>query len=224
MEQAAHEHPRPVEASGVPLGRRARRRAETGARILQAALTLFARQGFSATRIDQITEAADVGKGTFFNYFPTKEHVMAGFAGKQLEKIQNALSSAQDAKRPLRDVLEELLQSLEQVPTRSPELVRSLLVAILSSEVVRELTAPTLARARHLLAELMALGQRRGEIRTDVKPADLARFFQQNGFGTILLWSLDPADSLPKLQRATFDLIWSAIQARRQNRRREEQR
>ena len=72
----------------APPGRRARRRAETRARILRAAWRLFERQGFFATTVEQITEAADVGKGTFFNYFPSKEHVLAGFGEMQLGKIR----------------------------------------------------------------------------------------------------------------------------------------
>ncbi|HLJ42079.1 MAG TPA: TetR family transcriptional regulator, partial [Candidatus Acidoferrales bacterium] len=53
-------------------GRRERRRTETRERIFRAALDLFAERGFMETTVEDITEAADVGKGTFFNYFPTK--------------------------------------------------------------------------------------------------------------------------------------------------------
>ncbi len=215
-------HDRPLQTGGLHPDRRARRKAETRVRILEAALRFFARQGFSATSVEQITEAADIGKGTFFNYFPSKEHVLAGFAVRQVERIQGALNSARDNSQPLHDVLRGLLKSLQQEPARSPQLARSLLGAILSSEPVRELTYPPLERARSLLAELMALGQKRGEIRSDVRPADLARFFQQNGFGAVLLWSLHPAQSVRELQRATFELIWSALQARPQNRRKQE--
>jgi AcrR family transcriptional regulator len=212
---------RPLQTRGLRPDRRARRQAETRARILEAALGLFARQGFSATSVEQITEAADVGKGTFFNYFPSKKHVLAGFAGTQLGKIQGALNSARENNQPMHDVLRRLLESLEQEPTRSPQLARSLLVAILSSEPVQELTCTPLERARSLLAELMELGQEREEIRSDVKPADLARFFQQNGFGAVVLWAFHPARSVRELQRATFELIWSALQARPQKRRTE---
>ncbi|HSC78681.1 MAG TPA: TetR family transcriptional regulator, partial [Candidatus Acidoferrales bacterium] len=77
-----------------PAGRRARRKAELRQRILAAAFELFARQGFFATTVEQITEAADVAKGTFFNYFPTKEHVLGGFGDMQLARIEAALAEA----------------------------------------------------------------------------------------------------------------------------------
>src|SRR5437899_3870437 len=57
-------------------GRRERRRTETRERIFRAAMQLFAQHGFFSTTVEDITEAADVGKGTFFNYFPSKEHVL----------------------------------------------------------------------------------------------------------------------------------------------------
>ncbi|MBU0755116.1 MAG: TetR/AcrR family transcriptional regulator [Planctomycetes bacterium] len=45
--------------------------------IYETALKLFSEQGFEKTTVQQITETAQVGKGTFFNHFPTKEHVVA---------------------------------------------------------------------------------------------------------------------------------------------------
>jgi AcrR family transcriptional regulator len=198
-------------------GRRERHRAETRARILQAALSLFARQGFAATRVEQITEAADVGKGTFFNYFPSKEHVLAGFAGRQIGKIQGALEKARQGAEPIRELLFHLLVSLENEPGLNPELTRSLLVALLSSQAVRELANPNLKRGRKLLAEILTLGQQGGEIRADANPLVLARFFQLSAFGTMFLWSLHPAPKLPEWQRTTFELVWSALAAKVKN-------
>ncbi|QAY65836.1 TetR/AcrR family transcriptional regulator [Paenibacillus protaetiae] len=55
--------------------KREEKKLETKNRILEAAMCLFAEQGFEATTVAQITEAAGVAKGTFFNYFKTKEEV-----------------------------------------------------------------------------------------------------------------------------------------------------
>ena len=46
------------------------------ARIAQAALELFKSQGFAETTIDQIAEAAGVGRRTIFEHFPTKEAIL----------------------------------------------------------------------------------------------------------------------------------------------------
>src|SRR5262245_36278004 len=57
--------------------RRERRKADTAARIRQAAGDLFPGQGIEKTTTEQITAAADVGKGTFFNRYRSKEAVLA---------------------------------------------------------------------------------------------------------------------------------------------------
>jgi AcrR family transcriptional regulator len=63
-------------ARGSPLGRRERKKARTRAAIRHHAMRLFREQGFQATTVEQIAEAADVSQSTFFRYFPTKEAVI----------------------------------------------------------------------------------------------------------------------------------------------------
>jgi AcrR family transcriptional regulator len=65
------------QAPAVPRpGLRERKKARTRAAIREHALRLFREQGYAATTVDQISEAADVSPSTFFRYFPTKEDVV----------------------------------------------------------------------------------------------------------------------------------------------------
>jgi AcrR family transcriptional regulator len=62
--------------SSPPTGLRERKKAKTRAAIRDHAMRLFEEQGYAATTVDQIVEAADVSQSTFFRYFPTKEDVV----------------------------------------------------------------------------------------------------------------------------------------------------
>ncbi|MFJ3949508.1 TetR family transcriptional regulator [Streptomyces sp. Je 1-4] len=62
---------------GTPkIGLRERKKIQTRQAIRRAAYRLFEEQGYDATPIDQIAEAADVSPSTVFRYFPTKEDIV----------------------------------------------------------------------------------------------------------------------------------------------------
>jgi AcrR family transcriptional regulator len=63
-------------SSPAPADRGARRRAQTRAKLIEAARLLIARQGVDATRINEITDEADVGFGSFYNHFDSKDAIV----------------------------------------------------------------------------------------------------------------------------------------------------
>ncbi|MEH3140733.1 MAG: TetR family transcriptional regulator [Mycobacterium kyogaense] len=60
----------------VPLGLRERKKSQTRRAIRRAAFALFTTQGFNATTVEQIAEAAEVSPRTFYRYFGIKEAVL----------------------------------------------------------------------------------------------------------------------------------------------------
>ena len=64
------------DTSQPPLDRHARRRERTRTQLIEAAKVLFAHQGVDTTRINDITEQADVGFGSFYNHFDSKEAIV----------------------------------------------------------------------------------------------------------------------------------------------------
>lgn len=67
--------------------RRERKKRETRARILDAALTLMAERGYDAVKIDDIAARADVANATFFLHFPTKSALITAFTEQVSDKI-----------------------------------------------------------------------------------------------------------------------------------------
>src|ERR1700687_6403062 len=102
--------------------RRQRRSTELRTRLFRAALDLFAKQGFAETTVEDITSAADVGKGTFFNYFPSKDHILLAFGEMQLAKLRLAVEEARDASQPMPEFLRSLGERMTQEPARHPDI------------------------------------------------------------------------------------------------------
>src|SRR5467141_2611002 len=153
-------------------GRRQRRSADIRERLFRAALKLFAEKGFSETTVEDITEAADVGKGTFFNYFPSKDHILLAFGEMQLAKLQRAIELARQTNEPMPEFLRSLGVRMTQEPTRNPAIIRALLQAYLSTTPVREAMIDLQKRIHALHTQIVQLGQERGEIRSDLPAAD----------------------------------------------------
>jgi hypothetical protein len=99
-------------------------------------------------------------------------------------------------------------------PGRSPKLIGSMFAAHHANDAVRGIFVEKLAKGRAILAEVMALGQKRGEIRRGADPALLARAFQQAFFGTLVMWAMDPSMPLQRRLEATLDMVWHGLEPR----------
>jgi len=200
--------------SAKPISRRLRRSAEIRERLFRSALDLFARKGFANTTVEDITEAADVGKGTFFNYFPSKDHILLAFGEMQLAKLEAAIEEARSNQTSVEQFLRALPERMTQEPTRNPAIVRTLLQAYLSTSAVREAMVDMQRRVQAVHTQIIQMGQERGEIRTDFPAGEMASVFRQTIFGTLLMWSLYGDASLSERMRTAFDILWSGLAPR----------
>jgi AcrR family transcriptional regulator len=187
--------------------RRERRRAEIRERLYSAALQLFAERGFLETTVEDITEAADVGKGTFFNYFPTKEHILATFGSERVAAVERAYEKAQSSNEPVLQAIHELLTSLADSYSGNPALLRAIFAAHASCPSVRAELQKRMHRGRQLMTGMFQLAQERGEIRRDAPAAELARLTQLVFMGVSLSWAMNPDSTLHKTTEAVWDLV-----------------
>lgn len=191
----------------IELSRRERKKDKTRDCIFRAAVKLFRDKGFEETTVDDITEKADVAKGTFFNYFPRKEAVLGYLSEVWIAGAEEDGEAILAAKTPAREKLILLLcgiaeQYEEDRDLSSYVVIQSLSRAFQASEDVYQ-------RWHDLLAKVIRRGQESREFRRSVD-ADRAAFVLHGVcMATLFMW-LKCADGEFKLQdelRARLALV-----------------
>ncbi len=194
------------------MGRRQRRAAETRLRLFRCALQLFADRGFPNVTVEDITEAADVGKGTFFNYFESKDHVLGVMAEIQLGKVREAVTLAESGKQTIRSVLHHLLSS-HRGGTRAQSRSCPRPDLFFSGERRRARADPPqhAPKAARCSPGLWPWGKSAERSTPRLKKEKVALQFQQAFMGTLLLWSLQGEPALQFWLEESFQHFWRAI-------------
>ena len=78
-------------ATSKKQSRRSCKKEAIRSQTVAAGIELFSQHGISGVTVDQIAEAADVGKGTIYNYFQTKEDIVVAFMAAFEGKVQGKL-------------------------------------------------------------------------------------------------------------------------------------
>lgn len=90
--------------------RRERKKQHTRAALLDAAMALFAERGIYGTRVEDITERVDLGKGAFYNYFPSKEALVADLVAEAVATFEEAYLSRMRGTSVIADRVGELVR------------------------------------------------------------------------------------------------------------------
>ena len=192
------------------LSRRERKKRETRQRLMGVALRLFRDQGYNATTVEQITEAADVAKGTFFNYFDTKEAILPALAKWRLQQLEDVLRVERGAPSSPVARIKLALGLVAQDPLANPVLTRHLFAAVMP-RVQDQDDHPGRALAR-LLADQVRQAQSAGEIRSDLDPFYVGVVIRTLFFQHLIGWHCGHSSvALPELLDGMMDLLLDGI-------------
>jgi TetR/AcrR family fatty acid metabolism transcriptional regulator len=177
-------------------GAKKRRAGDKRDRILKAAVKVFARAGFHATRVSEVAKAAGVADGTIYLYFKSKEELLTSLFEDRVEKLLAHMSEQLPKQKNapperLRAIIDMQLGLLEG----ERELAEVITVILRqSTKIMKELAAPHFLAYLDLIAKVIAEGQAAGDFRRDVSPTLAARAIFGALDGITLTWALGRAE------------------------------
>ncbi len=92
-----------------------KRSLETRTRIIEAAMKLFAKDGYDVTSVSEICEAAGVSKGAFYHHFHTKEVIFQQAMEEWLESIDRQMATFRETDVTVPQALEQMTQMMPQI-------------------------------------------------------------------------------------------------------------
>ena len=174
---------------------RERNRQRLTKRIVGAATELFRTVGYEQTTMDAIAEKAEVSRGTLFNYFPAKDALLIPYA-KQLyqQYIQPAMRSYLETQPTTLQALQFFLVSIHEQILMVPGMDRAFQQELVHSHSRKKVSKNGIGFLENMIT-ILAYGQQRGEVRTDIPLEKLARYV--GALCASLLFSLmEPALSI----------------------------
>lgn len=192
-------------------------RGDKRERILGAAVKVFAKNGFYATRVADVARAAGVADGTIYLYFTSKEDLLVSLFEDRVERLlsytRKELPKLPTAQARVRRVIELQLGLLEG----ERELAEVMTVILRqSTKLLKEYAAPKFQSYLDVIAKVVEAGQSAGEFRKDASPHLVARVIFGALDGIALTWALGKADEGGLLRAAgqVADLLLGGLAPR----------
>ncbi|MEM9195180.1 MAG: TetR/AcrR family transcriptional regulator [Myxococcota bacterium] len=183
----------PMASEGAATKKRSRRegRGDKRERILRAAIEVFARKGFYATRVSEIAKAAEVADGTIYLYFKNKDAVLISIfedrIGKLIEFLRTEIGKIGSVEGQIRRIVEVQLGLLEDQRDLAEVVTVNLRQ---SSRLLKQYAQPLFTEYLEVIASVFAEGQAQGVVRHDLNPKILARALYGGLDGIALTWAL----------------------------------
>jgi AcrR family transcriptional regulator len=140
-------------------------------RLIAAAAAAFAEHGADDVSLEEIARRAEVGIGTLYRHFPSRQSLLEAVYADQVEGLEVLGSKLLTAESPTR-ALSEWLHAMVQFG-RTKRSLSTALVEMIGKD--SELLSSCAASLRASLAALLERAQQAGEVRSDVQAADVLR-------------------------------------------------
>src|ERR1700675_3535241 len=172
-------------------GLRERKKARLRQQIIDTAIRLFRKQGYEKTRVDDIVKILEISQPTFFRYFPSKDAVLRDVGRRGFECIGEHLKSELSTNAGTAERLRRLYHAL----ALEAEADRPLWKAVVLSGAMDPVRSPEVRGAEcivaGLLREILAQGQKRGEIASAFPAVHLAEFMEALYHTVVRQWTVD---------------------------------
>jgi TetR/AcrR family fatty acid metabolism transcriptional regulator len=187
-------------------------------RILRAAIKVFARKGFYATRVSEIAKAAGVADGTIYLYFKNKDDVLVSIFDDRITRLLAVLREESAACATVEDRITRIVELQLGLLEGQRDLAEVVTVNLRqSSKLLKQYAAPLFMDYIELLAGIISDGQREGTLRADTNPKVAARALWGALDGITLTWAVggdaDPV-ALRKAAKQVASLFLEGLRAR----------
>ncbi|CAM5228079.1 TetR/AcrR family transcriptional regulator [Streptomyces xanthochromogenes] len=166
----------------VATSRRERNKQRMRGRIFSAALSLFAEKGFEQTTIDDITERADVARGTFFNHFQHKEELITTWSNQRRERLEDKLQQEVLTEADVSRTLGRCMTALVDINDgEAAELNQVMLMCWVRAG----LPISEHPYTAEVFADVIRTGVARGQIRADTEPMQVGHLLRDAYLGAL---------------------------------------
>ena len=171
-------------------------RASTKEQIIAAAVETLHKKGFNGTSVQDITEAAHVPKGSFYNHFDSKETLAVEALERYWQKVLNGLAVLGDEKISAAVRLKRYFQHLNDVACQA-EYRTGCMIGNMSAEMpdqsrpVRERLAVLLAAWSRSIESCVREAQADGTVRRDMEARTIAMFLLNSWEGAMMRAKVD---------------------------------
>ena len=162
-----------------------RARAEVGVdkrrQILDAAVRVFAREGFHSARVSDVADEAGVAYGLVYHYFDSKDEMLNELFSERWSLLLAAIEET-DGETPARQRLARVAGFIVDSYRHDPELMKVIIVEVTrAANSFGRTHLPEIRKAYDLIAEIVAEGQAQGAFRDDIDP----NFVSMSFYGAI---------------------------------------